>query len=62
MPPVASDVTIIGVTGGFKNAGLKVSPQPQIIVLYAQHPLVNYGFKDVVIRTATEPHSMEINI
>jgi len=58
----SSDVTIIGVMGGFKNAGLTLPPQPQIIGLYAQHPLVNYGFKDIVIRTATEPHSMETAI
>jgi putative ABC transport system permease protein len=32
-----------------------VPPQPQITVLYAQHPAVNYGFKDMVIRTASEP-------
>jgi putative ABC transport system permease protein len=58
----SSDVTIIGVTGGFKNAGLKLPPQPQILVLYAQHPIVNYGFKDIVIRTASDPHSMEAAI
>jgi putative ABC transport system permease protein len=58
----SSDVTIIGVTGGFKNAGLKLPPQPQILVLYAQHPIVNYGFKDIVIRTTGEPHSMEAAI
>jgi len=26
--------------------------------LYSQHPLVNYGFKDVVIRTTSEPRLM----
>jgi hypothetical protein len=49
------DVTIIGVVGDFKNAGLALPPEPQITVLYSQHPLVNYGFKDIVIRTASEP-------
>jgi putative ABC transport system permease protein len=52
----AADVTIIGVVGDFKNAGLALPPEPQITVLYSQHPLVNYGFKDIVIRTASEPH------
>jgi len=52
----ASDVTIIGVIGAFRNAGLARPPEPQIIALYSQHPLVNYGFKDIVIRTASEPH------
>jgi putative ABC transport system permease protein len=63
MPPGANisdaaDVTIVGVTGDIRNAGLALPPEPQIIVLYAQHPLVNYGFKDIVIRTAMEPRSL----
>jgi putative ABC transport system permease protein len=56
------DVTIIGVIGDFKNAGLAVAPQPQITVLYSQNPLVNGGFKDILIRTASEPHSVEDEI
>jgi cell division protein FtsX len=56
------DVTIIGVIGDFKNAGLAVAPQPQITVLYSQHPLVNGGFKDVLVRTASEPHLVESEI
>jgi putative ABC transport system permease protein len=56
------DVTIIGVIGDFKNAGLAIAPQPQITVLYSQHPLVNGGFKDIVIRTASEPHLVESEI
>ena len=54
----AADVTIVGVVGDFRNAGLTLPPEPQIIVLYSQHPLVNYGFKDIVIRTASEPQSL----
>ena len=56
------DVTIIGVIGDFKNAGLAVAPQPQITVLYSQHPLVNGGFKDFVIRAGSEPHLLEPEI
>jgi putative ABC transport system permease protein len=56
------DVTIIGVIGDFKNAGLAVAPQPQITVLYSQHPLVNGGFKDILIRTAWEPHLVESEV
>jgi len=52
----ADDVTIVGVAGDFRNAGLAARPEPHITVLYAQHPLVNYGFKDIVIRTAADPH------
>jgi predicted permease len=51
----SADVTVIGVAGDFRNAGLAYAPEPQIVVLYSQHPLVNYGFKDIVIRTASEP-------
>lgn len=51
----AADVRIVGVIGDFKNAGLTKAPEPLILVLYAQHPLVNYGFKDIVTRTAAEP-------
>jgi putative ABC transport system permease protein len=56
------DVTIIGVIGDFKNAGLVRAPQPQITVLYSQHPLVNGGFKDVLIRTASDPYSVESEV
>jgi len=56
------DVTIIGVIGDFKNAGLAQAPQPQIAVLYSQNPLVNGGFKDILIRTDSEPHSVESEI
>jgi len=58
----SSDVTIIGVTGNFRNAGLVAPPDPHITVLYAQHPLVNYGFKDIVIRTTSEPRQLAAEI
>ena len=56
------DVTIIGIIDDFKNAGLAHAPQPQITVLYSQHPLVNGGFKDILVRTASEPHAVESEI
>jgi len=56
------DVAIIGVIGDFKNAGLALAPQPQIAVLYSQNPLVNGGFKDILIRTTSEPRSVESGI
>jgi predicted permease len=58
----SADVTIVGVVGDFKNAGLALPPEPQITVLYAQHPLVNYGFKDVVIRTSSDPRPLTTEI
>jgi predicted permease len=54
----ASDVTVIGVVGDFRNAGLASRPEPHITVLYCQHPFVNYGFKDIVVRTASEPRRL----
>ena len=51
----SSDVTVIGITGDMRNGGLTLPPEPQIVVLYAQHPLVNYGFKDILFRTASDP-------
>jgi putative ABC transport system permease protein len=56
------DVTIIGVAGDFRNAGLALRPEPHLTVLYSQHPLVNYGFKDIVVRTASEPHALGAEI
>jgi ABC-type antimicrobial peptide transport system permease subunit len=41
---------------------LAQAPQPQIAVLYSQNPLVNGGFKDILIRTDSEPHSVESEI
>jgi putative ABC transport system permease protein len=58
----SADVTIIGVVGDFRNAGLALPPEPQVTVLYSQHPLVNYGFKDIVIRTASDPRSLASEI
>ena len=54
----SSDVTIIGIIGDFRNNGLASPPQAQIIALYSQHPLVTYGFRDIVVRTAANPHLM----
>jgi putative ABC transport system permease protein len=56
------DVIIVGVIADFRNGGLAGSPQPQIIGLYSQHPIVNYGFKDLVVRTAAEPRVLSRTI
>ena len=54
----SADVTIVGVIADFRNNGLAAPPEPQIIALYSQHPLVTYGFRDIVVRTAADPHLM----
>jgi putative ABC transport system permease protein len=51
----ALDVTVIGVIGDIRNVGLALPPEAQIVVLYSQHPLVNYGFKDLLVRTSADP-------
>jgi putative ABC transport system permease protein len=57
-----ADVTIVGVAGDFRNAGLALRPEPHLTVLYAQHPLVNYGFKDILVRTASDPHGVAVAV
>jgi predicted permease len=57
-----ADVTIIGVISDFRNRGLTNPPQPQIVGLYSQHPIVNFGFKDIVVRTASDPRSLSREI
>jgi predicted permease len=54
----SADVTVIGVIGDVRTSGLAAPPEPLIVGLYSQHPIVNYGFKDMVIRTAADPHSV----
>jgi putative ABC transport system permease protein len=54
----SADVTVVGVIGDFRNARLTSPPEPQILVLYSQHPLVNYGFKEIVVRTSTKPQTL----
>jgi hypothetical protein len=53
-----SDVTIVGVVGNVRNSGLALAAEPQINVLYRQHPLVNPGFKDLLVRTVADPQRM----
>ena len=54
----SADVTIVGIIRDFRNSGLAAPPEPQIVALYSQHPLVTYGFRDIVVRTAADPHGM----
>jgi predicted permease len=52
------NITIIGVVGNFMNDGMVLPPAPHIFTLYRQFPGLNYGFKDIVVRTATNPESV----
>jgi len=51
-------IAIVGVTRDFMNDGLALPPQPQIFALFRQLPGLNFGFKDIVVRTASDPVGM----
>jgi putative ABC transport system permease protein len=53
-----SNITIVGVVGNFLNDGVALPPAPHIFVLFRQFAGLNYGFKDIVVRTATNPESV----
>ena len=57
-PIAPGAVTVIGVMENFRNNGLAFAIEPQLITLFRQEPSVNFGFKDVVVRTAVDPHRM----
>jgi putative ABC transport system permease protein len=50
--------TIVGVIGNTKNRGLADQPAPQLFGLFRQLPSVNYGFKDLIARTAGDPYAV----
>ena len=52
------DLTIIGVYGDVRNEGLAKPVEPQVLVLYRQVPALNFGFKDIVVRTSQDPHAI----
>lgn len=52
------DLTIIGVYGDVRNDGLALPVEPQVLVLYRQVPALNFGFKDIVVRTSQDPHAI----
>ena len=55
----SGSIAIVGVTGNFLNAGMAMPPAPQILALFRQQPGLNYGFKDIVLRTAMDdPENM----
>jgi putative ABC transport system permease protein len=47
--------TIIGVIGDAMNRGLSLPPAPQLTSLFRQTPDLNYGFKNLIVRTALDP-------
>jgi len=66
-------LTIVGVTRDWMNRGLALPPGPEIVGLYRQIPDLNYGFKNLIVRTALDPlqlsepirrqlHSLDANL
>jgi putative ABC transport system permease protein len=51
-------VRIVGVLANFMNERRPIPPSPQILLLYRQQPDVNFGFKDVVVRTSVQPETI----
>jgi putative ABC transport system permease protein len=51
--------TIIGVMADVKDNGLAVPVEPQMITLFRQMPLVNYGFKDFIVRSEVAPEALK---
>jgi putative ABC transport system permease protein len=54
----SGNITIVGVVRNFMNRGMALPPEPQIFTLFRQLPGLNFGFKDIVVRTATDPQSI----
>jgi len=51
-------VRIVGVLANFMNERPPIPPSPQILLLYRQQPDVNFGFKNVVVRTSVQPETI----
>jgi predicted permease len=53
-----TQVTIAGVMRDTKDQGLAEPVAPQLITLFRQMPTVNYGFKDVLVRSQLPPEAL----
>ena len=52
-------VTIAGVMRDNRDQGLALPVAPQLIALFRQVPQVNFGFKDVLVRSNVAPEALE---
>jgi len=55
---LSQNITIVGVVKNFMNDGMAQPPAPQLFMLFRQVPGLNFGFKDIVVRTAVNPDSI----
>jgi putative ABC transport system permease protein len=51
-------IKIVGVVRDFMNGGVALPPDPLIVTLFRQQPALNFGFKDLVVRTSVDPESI----
>jgi len=51
-------VRVVGVLANFMNERPPIPPSPQILLLYRQQPDMNFGFKNVVVRTSVQPETI----
>jgi len=64
LPPNAAadaqtmNFTIVGVIGDSLNRGLALPPEPQLTALFRQTPNYNFGFKNLIVRTALDPQQL----
>jgi predicted permease len=54
--------TVVGVMGDAPNVGLAFPAAPQVMMLYRQMPWVNFGFKDIVVRSPLAPELVEKSV
>jgi len=52
------NITIVGVVRNFMNDGMALPTAPHIFTLFRQFPGLNYGFKDIVVRTSGNPENI----
>jgi len=52
-------VTIIGIMRDAKDQGLALPVEPQLITLFKQMPDLNFGFKDIIVRSEIAPDSLK---
>lgn len=52
-------VTIAGVMRDSHNQGLALPAAPQLIAMFRQAPQVNFGFKDLLVRSDVAPEALE---
>jgi putative ABC transport system permease protein len=50
-------IIIVGVVRDVLNRGMALPAGPQIFALFRHVPGLNFGFKDIVVRTASDPES-----